>query len=134
MRLVADSVGIDDEEGWIDLLIRSIKRFAAGENCFSQEVQDCLKGDEPQAKRYATDLQQKCGSLSKRQLEVLSYLAEGHSTKEVAKLMHLSPKSVDSHKYRIMRRLGIHDRVKLARYAISAGLAPLDSSQDKRAS
>jgi DNA-binding NarL/FixJ family response regulator len=36
--------------------------------------------------------------------------------------MHLSQKSVDSHKYRIMNKLGIHDRVLLARYAIREGL------------
>jgi DNA-binding NarL/FixJ family response regulator len=60
--------------------------------------------------------------LTKRQLDVLRQLALGHSVKEVASSMHLSPKSVDNHKYRIMQRLDIHDRVQLARYAIREGL------------
>jgi DNA-binding NarL/FixJ family response regulator len=42
--------------------------------------------------------------------------------KEVARRLHLSEKSIDSHKYRIMHKLGIHDRVGLARYAIREGL------------
>ena len=60
--------------------------------------------------------------LTARQVEVLRHLAQGQSVKEVAKLMHLSQKSVDSHKYRIMHKLAIHDRVELARYAIREGL------------
>ena len=60
--------------------------------------------------------------LSMRQIEVLVYLAQGHTVKEIASIMHLSAKSVDSHKYRIMKRLDIHDRVHLARFAIREGL------------
>lgn len=60
--------------------------------------------------------------LTPRQVEVLRHLALGMSVKEVARQMHLSEKSVDSHKYRIMHRLDIHDRVKLARFAIREGL------------
>lgn len=61
-------------------------------------------------------------SLTNRQLEVLRHLAVGQSVKEVARQMHLSEKSIDSHKYRIMNKLGIHDRVELARFAIREGL------------
>lgn len=60
--------------------------------------------------------------LTSRQLEVLRHLARGDSVKEIARQMHLSQKSVDSHKYRIMSKLGIHDRVELARFAIREGL------------
>ncbi len=60
--------------------------------------------------------------LTRRQIEVLAHLAEGKTVKEVAQLMHLSQKSVDSHKYRIMNRLKIHDRVHLSRLAIREGL------------
>ncbi|MCH7685179.1 MAG: response regulator transcription factor [Planctomycetes bacterium] len=64
-------------------------------------------------------------SLTPRQLEVLRHLAEGHSVKDVAKRMLVSVKSVDNHKYRIMRKLRIRDRVELARFAIREGLTPL---------
>ncbi len=60
--------------------------------------------------------------LTDRQREVLCLLAEGFSVKEIASMMHLSAKSVDSHKYRIMKKLKLNDRVRLARYAIREGL------------
>ena len=60
--------------------------------------------------------------LTDRQLEVLIHLAEGRRVKEIADLLHLSEKAVESHKYRLMNRLGIHDRVDLCRWAIREGL------------
>lgn len=62
------------------------------------------------------------GRLSDRQIEVLRNLAFGMSVKDVARKMHISVKSADSHKYRIMQSLEIHDRVGLARFAIREGL------------
>ncbi|MCG6154732.1 response regulator transcription factor [Rubinisphaera margarita] len=59
--------------------------------------------------------------LTQRQLEVFIHLAEGKTVKEVACEMKLSQKSVDSHKYRIMQRLHLHDRVHLSRLAIREG-------------
>jgi len=61
-------------------------------------------------------------ALSKREIEVLRYLSRGYSVKEVSNKMHLSPKSIDSHKYRIMSKLNIHDRVHLSRFCIREGL------------
>ena len=66
------------------------------------------------------DLSLEC--LTKRQQEILKHLALGDSVKEVARKLFLAPKSVEGHKHRIMRKLGIHDRVLLARYAIRNGL------------
>ena len=53
---------------------------------------------------------------------MLRHLARGESAKEVAKSMVLSERAIESHKYRIMQKLGIHDLVELARYAIREGL------------
>jgi DNA-binding NarL/FixJ family response regulator len=44
--------------------------------------------------------------------------------KEVAKAMMLSERAIESHKYRIMQKMGIHDRVVLTRFAIREGLMP----------
>ncbi len=59
--------------------------------------------------------------LTTRQLEVFVQLAKGKTVKEVATDMNLSEKSIDSHKYRIMQRLMLHDRVYLSRLAIREG-------------
>jgi DNA-binding NarL/FixJ family response regulator len=102
-------------------LIDGIRQVAAGEVVFSREVSDRLVFD-PRQQQYVARTESPISSLTNRQLEVLRHLARGSSVKEVAKTMRLSEKSVDSHKYRIMHKLGIHDRVELARFAIREGL------------
>jgi DNA-binding NarL/FixJ family response regulator len=63
-------------------------------------------------------------ALTERQIQVLKLVAEGHRTREVAKRLGLSIKTVESHRSEIMKRLHIHDVVSLVRYAIRVGLIP----------
>jgi two-component system response regulator NreC len=56
--------------------------------------------------------------LSDREREILVLLAEGHSLKDIATRLNLSVKTVDAHKYNLMRKLDLHDRSELIRYAI----------------
>jgi DNA-binding NarL/FixJ family response regulator len=60
--------------------------------------------------------------LTGRQVEVLALVAEGHRTREIAKRLRLSVKTVESHRGEIMKRLGMHDVVSLVRYAMRVGL------------
>jgi DNA-binding NarL/FixJ family response regulator len=60
--------------------------------------------------------------LTPRQREVLQLVAEGYSIKEVAKLLSLSPKTVEYHKYRIMEQLDLSSTAELTQYAIKHGL------------
>jgi DNA-binding NarL/FixJ family response regulator len=60
--------------------------------------------------------------LTGRQVEVLSLVAEGHRTREIAKRLRLSVKTVESHRGEIMKRLKMHDVVSLVRYAMRVGL------------
>ena len=62
-------------------------------------------------------------ALSPRQLEVLRLVALGKSTKLIARELALSTKTVDSHRYQISQRLGVHDVAGMVRYAIRHGLA-----------
>ena len=107
----------------VEFVIQSLKRIAKGEFCFSKAVEERLEHD-PLRNRFIFRSDTGLSSLTPRQLEVLRHLAEGYSVKEAAKRMLLSAKSVDNHKYRIMRKLGICDRVELARFAIREGLIP----------
>ncbi|MBW3539733.1 MAG: response regulator transcription factor [Planctomycetes bacterium] len=104
-----------------DQVVAAIKRVAAGGAAFSKEVEARLDLDRVSG-RYVSKAESALGRLTVRQLEVMRHLAHGESVKDVAQMMELSEKSVDSHKYRIMHKLGIHDRVQLARYAIREGL------------
>jgi DNA-binding NarL/FixJ family response regulator len=64
--------------------------------------------------------------LTPRQREVLQLVAEGNSVKEIAQLLHLSVKTVETHRSQLMERLDIHDVVGLVRYAIRVGLVASD--------
>jgi len=102
-------------------LVNHVKKIAAGERRFSSAISNRIRFDSANNSAsvpYSSRLQ----SLTERQLEILRYLAQGDSVKDVARSLHLSEKSVDSHKYRIMQKLNIHDRVHLARFAIREGL------------
>lgn len=60
--------------------------------------------------------------LTPRQREVLQLIAEGHSTRGIAEKLHVSVKTVETHRAQIMERLGIRDIAGLTRYAIRAGM------------
>ncbi len=95
-----------------------------GEYCFSPEVEEMLDFV-PTKNRYIPRSKTGISSLTTRQLEVLRYLADGKSVKETAHAMHITPKSVDNHKYRIMYKLDVHNRGQLAHLSIREGLTVL---------
>ena len=61
-------------------------------------------------------------ALSPRQSEVLKLVAQGQSTKEIARLLGLSVKTVETHRSRLMQQLGVHEVTGLVRYALRTGL------------
>jgi DNA-binding NarL/FixJ family response regulator len=61
-------------------------------------------------------------SLSRREYEVFSFLVDGMRPKDIAKLLDISPKTVDTYRSNIMRKLGIHDLVGLVKFAINRNL------------
>jgi len=62
------------------------------------------------------------GELSPREEEIVKLVAEAHTTKQIAEILHLSEKTVEHHRANAMRKLGMRDRVELVRYAIRRGL------------
>jgi two-component system response regulator NreC len=60
--------------------------------------------------------------LTPREREVLTYIAEGHTNREIAEELVISHKTVDRHRENIMRKLNLHSRVELVKYAIEKGL------------
>lgn len=60
--------------------------------------------------------------LSEREVEVLGALAEGLGNKEIGERLHISPRTVDTHRTNIMRKLDVHNVAGLVRIAIKAGL------------
>lgn len=60
--------------------------------------------------------------LTPREEEIVKLVAEAHTNKEIAEVLHLSEKTVENHRSNAMRKLGMRDRVELVRYAIRKGL------------
>jgi DNA-binding NarL/FixJ family response regulator len=60
--------------------------------------------------------------LTPREEEVVKLIAEGHSSREIARLLTISVKTVDRHRANVLDKLGMRDRVELTKYAIRAGL------------
>lgn len=104
-------------------IIDGVRDVMSGESYYSAEVLERLEYD-LENNEYQVKTQSFLASLTLRQLQVLRHLVRGESVKEVAKAMTLSERAIESHKYRIMQKLGIHDRVELARFAIREGLMP----------
>jgi DNA-binding NarL/FixJ family response regulator len=65
-------------------------------------------------------------SLSKRDEEVLRLVAQGFTTKTIGEALHISPKTVEKHRSKILERLGLHNSVELVRYAVEVGLISLN--------
>ncbi|MBI2958578.1 MAG: response regulator transcription factor [Chloroflexi bacterium] len=61
------------------------------------------------------------GDLSKREREVLRYIAEGQTNQEIGRILYLSPNTVQTYRSRIMEKLGLHGRAELIKYALRAG-------------
>ena len=62
------------------------------------------------------------GELTPRELEVVKLIAEAHTNKQIAQILNVSEKTVESHRGNVLAKLGMRDRVELVRYAIRRGL------------
>lgn len=73
----------------------------------------------------AVHLRRPLDKLTPRQIEVLRMVADGYRTRDIAKHLKLSVKTIESHRGEIMKRLDIHDVVGLVRYAMRVGLVAI---------
>jgi len=105
------------------VLHRAIETTIQGGTYFSEEVESRLVLGE-NGLTLAQPGSTRAASLTKREREILRYIAVGMSKKEVASLVDLSVRTVDAHVRNIMTKLDLHDRVELARFAIREGIAP----------
>ncbi|MCX7239328.1 MAG: response regulator transcription factor [Burkholderiales bacterium] len=97
----------------------ALKAVLCGETYLSPAVSKGVVSDYVQ--RLRSDDQPE-DLLTPRQREVLQLIAEGHSTKEIARRLDLSVKTVETHRTQLMKQLDIHEVAGLVRYAMRAGL------------
>ncbi|MEQ1660050.1 MAG: response regulator transcription factor [Hylemonella sp.] len=105
----------------LELAIQAVQR---GETYLSPAVSRGVVSDYVQRLRGDTA---PAATLTPRQREVLQLVAEGLSTKEIARRLDLSVKTVDTHRSQLMKQLDIHEVAGLVRYALRSGLISPDN-------
>lgn len=71
---------------------------------------------------HVEEKEEEWDGLTCREVEVLKLIAEGYKNQDIASLLNVSVKTVESHRYNIMEKLDMHDRIELVKYAIRRGL------------
>jgi DNA-binding NarL/FixJ family response regulator len=97
-------------------LIDAVRAVERGEPFLTPEAQRALIQDVLGEGANRKD------ELTPREQEVVKLVAEAHTNREIAGILHLSEKTVENHRSNAMRKLGMRDRVELVRYAIRKGL------------
>ena len=105
-----------------EVLVNAIRQVAAGRVYFSDDVRSRLVLGDGEV-HLAKPGQTRRETLTTRETQVLHLLAQGLPKKFMADQLALSIKTVENHVASIMRKLGLHDRVALTRYAIREGIS-----------
>jgi len=106
-------------------VVDAIRAVEAGQRYMSQKISDTVINNylfHHEMQAQASPL----ASLTPREREILQLVAEGKSSNDIGKILHLSPKTVESHRSRLMQKLGINGLHNLIKFAIQHGLTPLE--------
>lgn len=103
-------------------LVSAVREAAGGRRYLSQKITETVLGDYLRQKQEHSPLE----SLSEREREVLQLTVEGKTAAQVAEILSLSPKTVETYRSRLMQKLGVNDLPGLVKFAIQHGLTPLE--------
>jgi DNA-binding NarL/FixJ family response regulator len=104
------------------LLLRALREVRRGERSLSPQILAQLKQD---AARRVMQVPLRRNLLTAREREVMRLLAEGRTVREAASKLGLSVKTVEAHKFNLMRKLDIHNKAQLVTAAIQQKILPL---------
>lgn len=102
-------------------LITALHVIQSGQFYLSPAAQSVMVGDYLQRVRTGEE-KDSYSSLTEREREILKLVAEGHTNNQIAELLIISPKTVDTHRTHIMDKLNLHSRAELVKYAMRRGL------------
>ncbi len=106
-------------------LFEAIESAARGERYLSSLIAETIVSEYVRLRKDRADTESPFRILTAREREILRLLTEGKSSKEIAADLKVSPKTVETHRANIMRKLDIHNIADLVRYAISRGIVEL---------
>jgi two-component system response regulator NreC len=122
--LKAGALGYVLKESEPDELLAAIRAVHQGEAFLSPSVTKAVLED--YLAQGTSQVSSRYDSLTLREKEVLRLTAEGKSTREIADMLHLSIKTIEKHRVRMMRKLELNNLSELIRYAIRKGLIEVD--------
>jgi len=105
-----------------DELAKAVTMASKNKVYLSSDVAELLVQDVSDAVKPARSKRLPSIELSKREMEIVQLLCDGLSSKESARRLHLSAKTVENHRYNIYRKCGVDSIAGLMRYAIQSGL------------
>jgi len=105
-----------------DTIVHAIRKVAGGEFALGPSVEGRLPLDDIRPGQKTARMQSRSNLLTNREQQVLRMIGRGMSRHEIAKELFRSSKTIDAHQQSIMKKLDLHDRVELVRYAIREGL------------
>lgn len=103
-------------------VVAAVRAVAEGNRYLGQKITEAVLTDYLLHKREKSPLE----SLSEREREVLQLTVEGKSAAQVADVLSLSPKTVETYRSRLMQKLGVNDLPALVKFAIQHGLTSLE--------
>lgn len=106
------------------VLLRSLREVHRGERSLSPQVQTRLK-DEAALRNQSARVPLRRSTLTLREREVMKLLAEGKTVKKAAAALGVSAKTVEAHKFNLMRKLDIHNKAQLVTVAIQKKILPV---------
>ncbi len=106
------------------LLLHALREVHRGERSLSPQIQTKLK-DEAILRKQAARVPLRRSTLTLREREVMKLLAEGNTVKQAAAVLGVSVKTVEAHKFNLMRKLDIHNKAQLVTVAIQKKILPL---------
>ncbi|MGA2978879.1 MAG: response regulator transcription factor [Terriglobales bacterium] len=105
------------------LLLRALREVHCGERLLSPQIQMQLEADAI-LRKQAVRVPLRRSTLTLREREVMRLLAEGHTVKKAALVLGISVKTVEAHKFNLMRKLDIHNKAQLVTVAIQKRILP----------
>ena len=111
--------------GYLGKIHKSGEIIAALEAVQKGQLYLCAEAATALAKDYRKKTALASSRLSNREKEVLRGIAEGQSTKELGSNLHVSTKTIETHRQNVMEKLNLHSVAELTKYAIRQGLARL---------
>jgi DNA-binding NarL/FixJ family response regulator len=106
------------------LLLRSLREVHRGERSLSPQIQTRLE-DDASPRNQASRVPLRRSALTLREREVMKLLAEGNTVKKAAAVLGVSVKTVEAHKFNLMRKLDIHNKAQLVTVAIQKKILPI---------